>query len=566
MSEAEDGKDGALKPVVRARRMSWVWLIPVASLLIGGWLLWTTLDQRGPLIAVTFDTAEGLQAGQSPVKFKDIQMGTVESFELTPDRSKVVMHMRMTKNAAELLTDGAQFWVAKPRLFAGDITGLNTVLSGSFVEMQPGDANKPAQRSFAGRSDPPTLDPGVPGRQFRLTAQRIGSISLGTPIFFHDLEVGRVLGWTLNGMATSVTLNIFVRAPYDQWVHTDSRFWNTSGISLKLGSEGVQVHVDSLKAAVLGGISFETPSGSGPAPTSLAGDMFTLYPRQDLADTATAPRRAVLASYFTGSVGGLGAGALVTLQGYRIGDVTAVDLQYETDTGRSRVRVEFEIELDRVAPVGDKPAQPFPEYWRTLVKKGLRTELKGGNLITGQKELALRFGPEAPAAELGHEGDAWVLPSNDTGGNGLEDLSETANQLMAKIGQMPFAEIGQSLNSVLQGASGIANGPELKQALNRLNGTLAATQDAVKRLDAGAAPALRRLPAISADLQDTLAQLKSLTGSISAGSRGDTKFGRDLDQLLVQAADAAQSVRMIADLLTRHPEALIRGRAGQVAN
>lgn len=176
------------------------------------------------------------------------------------------------------------------------------------------------------------------------------------------------------------------------------------------------------------------------------------------------------------------------------------------------------------------------------------------------------FVPDAAPAELGHEGDVWILPSDNTGGNGLEDLSETANQLMAKIGQMPFAEIGQGLNSVLQGASGIANGPELKQALNRLNGTLAATQDAVKRLDAGAAPALRRLPAISADLQDTLAQVKSLAGSISAGSRGDTKFGRDLDQLLVQAADAAQSVRMIADLLTRHPEALIRGRAGQVAN
>lgn len=565
--QVDDGS-AADDAVVRRTGLSWVWLIPLASVLIGGWLLWNTLAQRGPMVEITFNSAENLQAGQSHVKFKDIQMGTVEAFDLTPDRKRVVMHVRMTAKAEGLLTEDAQFWVAKPRVFAGDITGLNTVLSGSYVEMAPGGVGKPAQRSFTGLATPPTLQPGVEGRQFRLTASRIGSISVGSPVFFHDMEVGKVLGWELSGMAASVTLDIFVAAPYDSWVHHDSRFWNASGVTLKLGAEGVQLQVDSFKAAVLGGIAFDTPvkpsADAGAAAASATGDSFPLYPRQDVADTAAASRRAMLASYFTGSVDGLGVGAHVTLQGIVIGDVTSVDLQYSTDTDQSRVRVGFSLQLDRVTPFGNKPPQPFPEYLHKLVKEGLRTRLKGGNLITGQKEVSLEFEPDAPPAELAQEGDVQVVPSNSSSA-GFDDLSLTANKLMAKIGAMPFAEIGRNLNGTLQGASEITNSTQLRQALVRLNGTLSAVQDTVRHLDAGAAPTLRRLPAVAADLQATLAQVKALAASVSAGSTGDGKFGRDLDRMLMQVSDTAQSVRMVADLLARHPEALLRGRASRAA-
>ena len=553
---------------VHKRRLSWVWLIPLASGLIGGGLLWTTLARRGPMIRVTFDSAEGLQAGQSQVKYKDIQMGTVEGFDLTPDRKRVVMSVRMTAKAEDLVTEGAQFWIEKPRVYAGDITGLNTILSGSYIAMHPGEAGYPAQRSFDGLAEPPTLIPDEGGRQFRLTTSRLGSVKLGTPVFFHDLEVGKVVGWDLAGMAESVTLHVFVNAPYAGWVHRDSRFWNSSGVQLRLGPEGVQLQVESLKAAILGGITFDTPvhGDDADAPQAVAsadGDSFPLYPSEDVAQTASAPHHATLASYFTGSVGGIAVGAHVTLQGLPVGDVTSVDLQYSTETDRTRVRVGFSVQLSRVAPVGSKPPHPFPEYWRELVKEGLRTRLKGGNLLTGQKEVALELEPDAPPAELEQEGDVSVIPPDNSGSGGLDDLAITANQLMAKITAVPFADIGQNLSGVLHGASEVANSPELRQALVRLNGTLAAVQDTVRHLDADGAPALRRLPAIAADLQGTLAQVRTLAASVSAGSSGDVKFGRDLDRALMQVTDAATSVRMVADLLSRHPEALVRGRVGR---
>jgi paraquat-inducible protein B len=560
-TQTTDGQDAALRP----RRLSWVWLIPLASVAIGVWLVWTTLARQGPTIDVTFDSAEGLQVGESQVKYKDMPMGTLDSFDLSPDRTKVVMHIRMMSKADPLLTEGAQFWIVKPGVFAGDITGLNTILSGSYIAMEPGQAGKPRRTSFDGMEHPPALEPGYAGRHFRLTAPRLGALSVGSPVFFRDVDVGKVIDWKLAKDASHVTLNIFVNRPYDQWVHDDSRFWNTSGITAKLVPSGVQLQVDSLKAALLGGVTFDTPQPTNQALASKDNTDFTLYPNAELAEAGTAPRRVELATYLTGSVGGLEAGAPVMLMGLRIGDVTSVQLQFDTDTNQPRVRVGFIVQVGMVQPVGHKPAAQFPGGWDILVRQGLRTSLQGGNLITGGKQLSLTIKPDAAPAALGHEGDTLIIPSDGASGGGLDDVASSANALLQKIDQMPFAQIGNNLNGALKGINDIVNGPELKQAVARLNGTLAEAQETVRHLDQGAAPALKRLPAISAELQAALTQVKSLAGSLSAGSASDSKFARDLDEVLMQVSDTAQSVRMVADLLARHPEALIRGRAGRAA-
>jgi paraquat-inducible protein B len=557
----QDSDAAALRP----RRLSWVWLIPIASVAIGLWLVWTTLARQGPLIDVSFDSAEGLQAGQSQVKYKDMPMGTVESFDLSSDRTKVVMHIRMMSKADPLLTEGAQFWIVKPGVFAGDITGLNTILSGSYISMEPGQPGKPGLRQFAGMEHPPALEPGYAGRHFRLTAPRLGALSVGSPVFFRDVDVGKVIDWTLAKDASSVTLNVFVNRPYDAWVHDDSRFWNTSGITAKLVPSGVQLQVDSLKAALLGGVTFDTPQPTNQALASKDDHEFALYPNAELAEAGTAQRRVELATYLTGSVGGLEAGAPVMLMGLRIGDVTSVQLQFDTDTNQPRVRVGFIVQVGMVQPVGRKPAAQFPGGWDILVKQGLRTSLQGGNLITGGKQLSLTIDPDAAPAALGHEGGTLIIPSSGTSGGGLDDVASSATALLKKINQMPFAQIGDNLNGALKGINDIVNGPQLKQAVSRLNDTLAEAQETVRHLDQGAAPALKRLPAISAELQAALTQVKTLAGSVSSGSASDSKFARDLDEVLVQVSDTAQSVRMVADLLARHPEALIRGRTGRAA-
>ncbi len=547
---------------VRRRRLSWVWLIPIACLAIGGWLVWTTIGNKGPLIRITFETAEGLQAGQSMMKYKDIQMGTVEGFDLTKER-RVVMRVRTTPQAEPFLEEGTQFWVAKPRLFAGDITGLNTVLSGSYIEMAPAEGDGPRKREFKGLEDPPPAPPGTKGRVFRLVSKTIGSLSVGSPVFYRNVEVGKVTSWKLTGMAEKVTLEVLVNTPYDSWVHDDSRFWDTSGINLRLDGSGVRLEVDSMKAALLGGVTFETPPTPGAKPSDAA-HSFELFKTAELAEAATAQRRATLASYLTGTVGGLTVGAPVMLMGIRVGDVTKVELQYDTETSSPRVRAEYVVEMNKVHLVGGGERPPFPENFRRLVEqKGLRARLKGGSIITGQKTLSLEFDSSADKEELKMEDAVLVIPVQNSGGGGLDDLSSSATALLDKIGKIPFPEIGRNLNATLGGANQFVNSPKLQSALDELNKALSDAQQLLRNANYGMQPVLQRMPAISAELQAALTQIRTLAAGLSSGTQGSSHTGRDLDRALSQVGEAADSIRALTDLLGRHPEALIRGRSGE---
>jgi paraquat-inducible protein B len=245
--------------VDRRRRISLIWAIPVVTVLIAAWLVWDTYSKRGPIITITFDSAEGLQAGQSHVKHKDLDMGLVQSLALTRDLEHVLVTVQMNREAGPLLTDRTQFWVVRPRLSGTSISGLSTLLSGSYIALLPAAEGGKQERHFTGLENPPVLQSNIPGRTFLLKADRIGSVSPGSPIFYRDLPVGEVLGWDLGDMAETVTIHAFVRAPFDQYVHDDSRFWNASGISFKLGPEGVKLQLESLQALLLGGIAFETP-------------------------------------------------------------------------------------------------------------------------------------------------------------------------------------------------------------------------------------------------------------------------------------------------------------------
>ena len=553
-----------LDAVVRAkvdarRRPSPIWAIPAVADLIAGWLVWDTLSRRGPLVTVTFQSAEGLQAGQSRVRHRDVDVGLVEGIALSPDLGHVVMTVRMNREAAPLLAEGARFWVVKPRLFAGSLSGLGTLFSGAYIGLAPSGADGPRQTRFTGLEHPPLLAAREPGRTFQLRTDRLGSVSLGSPVFYRDLPVGEVLGWDLGEMAESVTIHAFVRAPFDRYVRDGSRFWNASGVSLKLGAEGVQLQVESVRALLMGGIAFDTPAIARASEASAADHAFPLHPSREAADSAAYHRRVRFVSYFPGSVSGLGPGSPVTFQGLRVGHVTGLDLEYDPRSDALRAPVRFEVEPERVANLRLAEGRgPFANT-RLLVERGLRARLESANLLTGQMQVALEMVANAEPAELGVEGEVLVLP---TVPGQFAGITDTVNQLLAKLGRLPFEQIGQSLSDTLKGADGLVNGPELKQSLVSLQATLASVQDLARQLDQGLAPAVRQLPGIASGLQGTVTQANRLLQSTDRGYGDNSRFSRDVDRLMQQLNDAARSLRILADLLTRHPEALVRGRQG----
>jgi len=559
MSEAGHPEATVRSKVERRPWLSPIWAIPIVTVLIAGFLIWHEFDKRGPTITISFRSAEGLTAGQSQVRLRDVTVGTIEGIALSPDRQNVILTVRMNKEASDLVTRDAQFWVVKPRLFAGSISGLDTLISGSYIQVAPGKPGAPPARSFIGLEDPPLLEADEKGRTVLVRTPRIGSISVGSPIFFRDLEVGQVLGWDVADMAEFITIHAFIRSPFDKYVRVGTRFWNASGLTVKLGAEGVQVQLESVRALILGGIAFETPEAARSAPEVAQDHVFALYQTEQAAQNAAIKRRVPVLSYFTDSVSGLSVGAPVVFQGVRIGEVLGYDLEYDPATDRLRVPVRYEIEPERITFSDAARARGPLENARVLVKEGLRARLASANLLTGQQQIALEMVADAAPAEVQVKDGVLIFPSVPGQFAGIMDA---VNQVLAKVEEIPFKRIGDNLNDTLAGIDGLVRGPELKAAIASLQGTLSSLRDVARKLDQGMTPVLRELPGVVNNLNGTITQANRLVASANKGYGDDSQFHRDLNRLLEQLNGATRSLRTLADTLNRNPESLIRGRPG----
>lgn len=538
------------------RRFSLIWLIPIAAAAVTGYLLWTTYAARGPLISVQFDTADGLTAGQTQVRYKSVTIGTVENIDLAEDLSGVSARIRMDKDIEERLTDRARFWVVRPRLTAGNVSGLETIVSGAYIEFDPGQPGGEARRAYRGLEDPPGIRSDEPGRIFTLKTWRLGSLNRGSPVFFRDVQVGEILSFDPPGLDGIVTLRAFIRSPYESYVRDGSRFWNTSGVRLAFGPDGLNLEVESLRAVLAGGVAFDTPPRDREAPPAPDRAEFTLYTSVEDAIAATSENRLEFLVYLEGNVRGLAPRSPVEMRGIRIGSVVGLSLAYDQVANEFRVPVRIAVEPERISFPEGRPQTEVRAALDRFVAEGLRAQLASGNLLTGQKVISFDFVPDAPPAQVREENGLLVIPSH--GGSG--DVFTAVSAIASQLERFPIAEIGRNLNGTLAAVNGLASGPELKGAIANLSSTLAEVQSLVRKADGGLGPLLRRLPAIADNLDRTLASAQATVTGIERGYGANSTFSRDLARLLSQATDAARSVRLLADYLDRHPEALVRGR------
>lgn len=351
-----------------------------------------------------------------------------------------------------------------------------------------------------------------------------------------------------------------MRDPYAKYVNDDTRFWNASGLSVQLAGNGIEVQLESRKALLLGGIAFETPDlDQGKIKVASAEDhVFPLFADYDLAQAASYTRKILVVSDFPGSVAGLAPGSPVTIHGLLVGRVVHVGLAYDRAKDTVVAPVRYQIEPERITGVGQRVYQTDQEAVAAVMKAGLRARLQSSNLLTGAQEIALDFVKDAPPVEVAMQDGAFVLPTTDSGS--FAGLTASASELLNKVNTMPFDQIGKSLEQLLNSTNNLVNGPQLREALTKLSATLATAETFTHNLNTGTAPAFRQLPEMASQLQRTLNNTNKLLVSLDAGYGDQTKFNRDLDRLMVQANDAVSSMRALADLLSRHPEALIKGR------
>lgn len=540
----------------RKRRLSPIWLVPIVAALVGVYLAWITLSEKGPTITISFQTADGLEAGKTQIKHKEVVFGTVKSLALTEDLSHVEVTAEMTKEAAPHLRQGTRFWVVRPRLSAsGGLTGFSTIVSGAYIELDPGQGAD--EHSFTGLEDPPVVRADMPGTEFLLTADRIGSIGAGSPIYFRDVQVGQVMGFDSSNLEAGVKIHTFVRAPYDRQVYAGTRFWNAAGISLTTGPQGFRLQIESLQAVLAGGIAFDTPSTARTGEPAKAGTSFALYKDQTSVQESEYTIRLPYLVYFDSSVGGLAPGAPVEWHGIKIGQVTDVRLQYDAAAGMARIPVTIEVEPQRIELVGTDQAFGSGANVEALVRRGLRAQLKTGNLLTGAMVVSFEMDPTLPPAELG-TGDRYpVIPSVP---GQLDSAMRSINGILDKVSSLPLEKLIEQANATLKSFETLAAAPEITDSLRSLAGALSSTQQLLGQANTDFGPVIEKLPPLLDAAQQAVRRLSGTLGSVTQGYGADSTFKRDLTRLMSQVDDTLRSIRVLTDYLEQHPEALIRGK------
>lgn len=541
----------------RRRRISIVWIIPIVAVLIGGWLAYKTISEEGPTITISFKTAEGLEAGKTKVKFKDVEIGTVTAVTIKPDLSGVTVTASLTKEIGPHLTDAARFWVVRPRLGAGGVSGLSTLVSGAYVELDPGKEGAPT-RNFVGLEVPPLVRSDSRGKKFDLTAEELGSFSYGAPIYYHGFTAGQVIGFELAKDNKSVVVHIFVNEPYDALVYDHSRFWNVSGFHVSVDANGMKLGMESLEALLQGGIAFDTPASLASNEPAKDGATFPLFSDKEAVVAASFVRKERVIAYFHNSVRGLSVGAPVEFRGIKVGQVVDIKLEFDRAAMAFRIPVLIELEPDRLTVIGQRFDDPRKGI-DALIKLGMRAQLETGSLLTGQLFVNLDLQPETPPNLVGADKRYPEIPTIPST---MEEITSSVTNMMKRVDALPLEGLIADLRKTIGSADQLISSPKAQQAIDNLNSALAKVESLMQTLNTEIGPLVSSLRSASeaagqamAQANDTLAAAESMTGEHS-------QLRHDLHTLLEELTRTARSFRILADYLETHPDALIRGKSG----
>jgi paraquat-inducible protein B len=529
--------------------LPWVWAVPVVAAIVAGWLGYRALIERGPTIAITFPTADGIEADRTTIRYKNVELGRVTGIGLTPDGSRVVVSAAMRREAEPRLRADTEFWVVQPRITPSGITGLTTIVSGAYIGILPGNGAEGA-RSFTGLETPPPKDGLIAGREFTLIADRLPSVSDQSPVYHHGVQVGEVTSHELSDRDGSVSVRIFVYSPHDSLIHTASRFWTSSGVQIEVGAQGLKIGTESLLTMIAGGIVFDTPEPSLSGSPSAPGSTFRLYADREAAEEAAERVRVSYRLFFPDSLRGIGVGTPVELRGITVGRVSEVKLEYDPSADTIRIPVTVEIEPERIAMASELLRQPIEETNRMfdrLVAQGLRARLASGNLLVGQRAIELDFVQNAPPARLVHVKPYPQLPT--VAGEGFEEIASSAGRFLDKVSALPLDRLVEEIRNMVTHADGVIASPEMKRSLQELDRTLGNTERMTRDARTQVGPLFASINSAAEQLKATI----SLLGS-------DPRSSNDLLRTLTELKDAARSIRVLADYLERHPESLLRGK------
>ena len=522
-----------------------IWIIPIVAVLVGAGLAAKVILERGPTITISFKTGEGLEAGKTHVKYKDVDIGLVKTVALSDDHNQVIASVELNKEASDFLLEDTRFWIVRPRITASGVTGLGTLLAGPYIAVDIGESTN-KRVDFVALDVPPIVTADTPGREFVLRAANLGSLDVGVPVYFRRLTVGEVVAYDLDKDGKGVTIRVFVHAPYDKYVTNDTRFWNASGVDVSLSAAGLQVQTESFVSILIGGIAFEAPSApsseiipaSQEKPATAASASSTAA---DAAPVERAEKDAVFQLFatrgeamkrpdahterfvivFKQSVPGLSVGAPVEFRGINIGEVISIHTEFEPKIFDFVQPVEIYLYPERLRANSRTGGAELPtpktraeriKRDQLFIEKGFRAQLRSANLLTGQLYVGVDFFPKAPKVKF----DASKFPIEIPALPGtFDELEETGARIVKKM-------------DVLLGNM----------------------DTLIKRLDAETVP----------ELNQTLLEARRAMQHAENVMASDSPLQTDLRDALRELTRTAASIKTLSDSLDRQPQSLIFGK------
>jgi paraquat-inducible protein B len=501
---------------------------------VGASIIWSTLSKQGPRITITFQSADGLEEGKTQVRYRSVVIGTVKDIRLSDKLDVVLVDVELTDDATSFAHEGTMFWVVKPRIGLGGVSGLSTLLSGSYIEADTAKSPdaKPTKKNFVGLEQPPPMASDRPGKRFVLRAPDLGSLSAGSPIFYRRIQVGLVTGYRLADEIKAVDLDIFIDAPYDSYVNASTRFWDESGFDITLSTDGMQINTQSLASIISGGLSFASFGKVRPLQDNK--QVFKLYDSRRSAESVPEGIAIPILMRFDQPSRGLKVGAPVDFHGVHIGVINSVALDLDIISRQFFTAVEATLYPERLGKVytdmnlKDSTPQDIAESLSTLVTGGLRAQLRTSNILTGQLYITLASFPQAAPGEPPVAKIPFNMPT--VASEDLDKLQQQVTNIVAKLDKIPFESIGNELDTMIKQIRLLSVNLD-KSVTPKLASTLTEIERATKNLNSLIAPGSPVVTSTESMLEDLKRSLKSLTN--------------------------------LTESLSANPDSLIRGRSSQ---
>ncbi|WP_161316469.1 intermembrane transport protein PqiB [Sneathiella litorea] len=563
---------GQKLPDAKVRRgyvsMMSIWIVPAIALAVAAYLIFQALAERGSEISIKFDNAEGMVPGKTQLKYKDVSIGTLSRIDILDDDEGVSMVIDVNREAEKYLTENAQFWIVAPAIGFQGITGLQTLLSGSFIEIDPGKGGD-RQTEFNGLNTPPVITSDAKGTEYVLSTEKLSNINRGTPVIYKGLQVGSVLGYRLAEDKQAIEVYAFVKAPYDELVLEGTNFWNAGGINVSVSTSGVEVGADSVQALIAGAIEFGTDELYQGTFKAESRHPFKLYDNKQAKNDARFTEKVVYVLYFDGSVSGLAVGASVEFKGIKVGNVREISLEIDEAKQKYYIPVLIEIEPQRIKLTDDgkkilsalERRELRQKIIKDLIARGLKAKLKNANFLTGQLIVDLDLVPDREAVYVASNRRYPEIPTVPAD---LDEITSSVTQLMSKLGKLPIERLGNSLTNTVEGLDKLVNSGELQQTIEEYRKLAVSVRVVAENIDTKTLPNIGKTidgvrEAIT-KIDATLASAETMFTSVNDLIADGSPFKYDLMNMLQELAAASRAVRSLADFLERNPSSLISGK------